>query len=79
MGSIAESYKEGSEEAAALLEAGHAYVFLQMHLKLKHSYENYRRLSLEGLSEMQKQHLRDMGIDPDEGHPEPDDHLWRTS
>lgn len=74
--SIARTYSEGSEEGLALREAAHAFIYLQQHLQLRHSYANYRRMRRDVLSEVQKQHLRDMGIDPDEGLDEPGDRLW---
>ena len=63
--SISESYGEGSKEAEAIRAAGEAYLYLQLHLQMKHAYADFRRKSLEGLSEAQEQNLRDMGIDPD--------------
>jgi hypothetical protein len=63
--SISKAYEEGSKEAEAIRQAAEAYIYLQLHLQLKHSYLSFRRQSLEGLSEAQRQNLRDMGIDPD--------------
>jgi len=63
--SISKAYEEGSKEAGAIREAAEAYLYLQLHLKLKHAYTSFRRQSLDGLTEAQRQDLRDMGIDPD--------------
>ena len=63
--SISNAYEGGSKEAEAIRDAAEAYIYLQLHLKFKHEYASFRRQSLEGLSEAQRQHLRDMGIDPD--------------
>lgn len=63
--SISRGYEGGSKEAEALREAAEAYLFLQLHLQMKNAYADFRRKSLEGLSEAQVQQLRDLGIDPD--------------
>ena len=62
--SVAKAYPEDSKEAEAIQEAAEAYVFLQLHLQLRSSYEAFRQAGLTGLTEEQKQHLRDMGIQP---------------
>lgn len=63
--SISKAYEEGSKEADAIREAAEAYIYVQLHLQMKQSYQDFRRQSLEGLTEAQRQNLRDMGIDPD--------------
>ena len=64
--SVAKTYPEDSEEAKAVKEAAYAYVFLQLHSKLRRSYEAFRQTCVKGLTNEQKQNLRDMGIDPEE-------------
>jgi hypothetical protein len=61
--SVAKSFPEGSKEAKAIEEAAHAYIFVQLHLQLRRSYEAYRRAQLSGLTNHEEQHLRDMGVD----------------
>lgn len=63
--SISKVHKQGSKEAEALREAAAAYLYLQLHLRMKHAYADFRRESLTGLSDEQEQQLRDLGIDPD--------------
>lgn len=65
--SVAKRFPKDSVEAKAIQEAAEAYVFLQLHLKLRHSYKAFRQTGLKSLTEKQMQNLREMGIDPDEG------------
>jgi hypothetical protein len=48
----------------AIEEAAQALMFLNMHQDLKKAYKQFRMQRDKELSETQKQHLRDMGIDP---------------
>jgi hypothetical protein len=63
--SIANSLDKNSVQYNAIEQAAQAYAFLNMHKDLKAAFEKYRTLADEDLSEDQKQHLRDMGIDPE--------------
>ena len=60
---IAGSFPDESKEARAIRDATDAYVFLQLHLKLRRSYEASRKAGLRGLTAAQTEHLREMGID----------------
>jgi hypothetical protein len=66
LATIAKTFPEDSEQVKAIKEAAEAYIFLQLHLKLRNAYEAYRQMSLDVLTDEQEQHLREMGIDPDE-------------
>jgi hypothetical protein len=63
--SIANSFDKNSVQYKAMEEAAQAFLFLNMHKDLKTAYEKFRMGSGKELSEYEKQHLRDMGIDPD--------------
>ena len=63
--SIARSFEKNSEQDKAIEEAVWALTFLKAHLDLKAAYEKFRIACSQELSEAHKQHLRDMGIDPD--------------
>ena len=62
--SIANSFDKDSVQYKAIEEAALALAFLNMHKDLKKAYEKFRMGNDQDLSELQKQHLRDMGIDP---------------
>jgi hypothetical protein len=64
--SIAGKFKKDSEQDKAIEEAVWALTFLKAHFDLKAAYEKFRIACSQELSEEHKQHLRDMGIDPDE-------------
>jgi hypothetical protein len=66
MESIANSYDKDSVQFKALEEAAQAFIFLNLHKELKNAYEKFRMQSDKELSEAQKQHLRDMGIEPED-------------
>jgi hypothetical protein len=63
--SIANSYDKHSVQFKALEEAAQAFIFLNLHKELKNAFEKFRMQSDKKLSEAQKQHLRDMGIEPE--------------
>jgi hypothetical protein len=62
--SIARSYDEDSVQFKAIEEAARTYAFLNMHDDLKKAYESFCMQCDKELSEIQKQHLRQMGIEP---------------
>jgi hypothetical protein len=62
--SIANSFDKDSVQYKAIEEAALALAFLNLHKDLKKAYEKFRILNDRELSESQKQHLRDMGIEP---------------
>jgi hypothetical protein len=62
--SIANSFDKNSVQYKAVEEAAQAIMFLNMHKDLKKAYEQFRMQTDKELSEAQKQHLRDMGIEP---------------
>ncbi len=62
--SIANAFDKDSVQYKAIEEAAHALMFLNMHDDLKKAYEQFRMQFDKELSEDQKQHLRDMGIEP---------------
>ena len=62
--SIANSFDKNSVQYKAIEEAALALAFLNMHKDLKKAYEKFRKGNDLELSEIQKQHLRDMGIEP---------------
>jgi hypothetical protein len=64
--SIANSYDKDSVQFKAVEEAAQAFVFLNLHKELKNAFEKFRMQSDKELSESQKQHLREMGIKPEE-------------
>ena len=62
--SVANSFDKESVQYKAIEEAAQALIFLNMHEDFKKAYEQYRMHYDEELSDAQKQHLRDMGIEP---------------
>jgi hypothetical protein len=62
--SIANSFDKDSVQYMAIEGAAQALMFLNMHQDLKKAYKQFRMQRDKELSETQKQHLRDMGIDP---------------
>ncbi len=62
--SIANSFDKESVQYKSIEEAAQALLFLNMHEDLKRAYEQFRKQSDKELSEDQKQHLRDIGIEP---------------
>lgn len=64
--SIAQTFPDDSEEAKAIKEAAEAYIFLNLHIRLRGAHDAFRQAGLEGLTEEQEQYLRGMGVDPDE-------------
>jgi len=64
--SIAQTFPDDSEKVNAIKEAAEAYIFLQLHIKLRSAYEAFRQMGLKGLTDEQEQHLREMGVDPHE-------------
>jgi hypothetical protein len=64
--SVANSFDKNSVQYKAMEEAAQALLFLNMHKDLKIAYEKYRMRSGQELSDYEKHHLRDMGIDPDQ-------------
>jgi hypothetical protein len=65
--SIAQTFPDGSAQGKAIRVAAEAYIFLQLHIKLRSAYEAFRQAGLEGLTDDQEKRLRAMGVDPDEG------------
>lgn len=63
--SIANSFDKNSVQYDAMEQAAQAFVFLNMHKDLKEAYQKYQMECDKELSGDQKQHLRNMGIDPD--------------
>ena len=63
LGSVAGTYPEDSEEARAIKEAAEAYLFLQLHLKLRSAYQAFRESAHGGLTSDQQQRLREVGIE----------------
>jgi hypothetical protein len=64
--SIANSYDKNSVQYKALEEAAQAFMFLNLHKELKSAYEKFRMQSDKELGEAQKQHLREMGVQPED-------------
>jgi hypothetical protein len=62
--SIANAFDKDSVQYKAIEEAAQAHIFLNMHEDLKKAYEQFRMQGDQELSDAQKQHLRDMGIEP---------------
>ena len=62
--SIANSFDKDSVQYKAIEEAALALAFLNMHRDLKKAYAKFRMGNDQALSEFQKQHLKDMGIEP---------------
>ena len=62
--SVANSFDKDSVQYQAIEEAAQALIFLNMHKDLQKAYEQFRMQGDQELSEAQKQHLRDMGIEP---------------
>jgi hypothetical protein len=63
--SIANSFDKESVQYKAIEEAAQSFMFLNMHKELRKAYEVFRSQTDKDLSEEQKQHLRDMGIEVD--------------
>lgn len=64
--SIHQSFPDGSEQGKAIQEASEAYLFLQLHVKLRRAYAVYRQAGLEGLTDEQEQFIPGVGADLDE-------------
>jgi hypothetical protein len=62
--SVANSFDKDSVQYYAIEEAAQALIFLNMHEDLKKAYKQYRMQCGKELSEAEKQHLRDIGIEP---------------
>ncbi len=62
--SIAQSFAKDSVQYKALDEAAWAFLFVNMRRDLKEAFDIFRMHSGKELSEAQKQHLRQMGIEP---------------
>ena len=59
----------GTSQGKAIKEAAEAYIFLQLHVRLRSAYDAFRQAGLEGLTDGQKQYHRGMGVYPDEEQP----------
>jgi len=64
--SIAQTFPDGSEQGKAIKEAAEAYIFLNLHARLRSAYDAFRQAGLEGLSDEQEKYLRGMGVYHDE-------------
>lgn len=61
--SVAGNYAADSKEARAIEAAAEAYIYLQLHLNLKHAYHRFKRMGLDNLTDEQSRLLREMGVD----------------
>ncbi|HWE37298.1 MAG TPA: hypothetical protein VG406_12090 [Isosphaeraceae bacterium] len=64
--SVASNYAPESEEARAIQAAAEAYIYVQLHVGLNQAYQRFKRMGLDGLTDVQSQILRDMGIEPED-------------
>ena len=62
--SISNSFDKSSVQYEAIEEAAQAFAFLNMHSEFKKAFEQFRMFGDAELSEEQKQHPRDTGIEP---------------
>jgi hypothetical protein len=62
--SMANSFDKDSVQYKAIEEAAQALIFLNLHGELKKAYEQFRMQGDQELSDAQKKHLQDMGIEP---------------
>ena len=62
--SIAGGFPKNSKEHRALTEVAWSYLYVNMATEAKEAFTRFRADANRDLTEAQKQHLREMGIDP---------------